>query len=81
MASSREDPLRVMGRRVKVPDPKPMFGFPIGPWHDYFAWWPVKTYDNRTIWFQWVKRRCIQANDWIDTRQEHWFQYSVYDHE
>ena len=31
---------------------RPMFGDPIGEWHQWFAWRPVFTYDRRLVWLR-----------------------------
>jgi hypothetical protein len=57
------------------PNPQPLFGFPMGPWHDHFAWWPVRTYDGRLVWLKWVRRRGIQKLQHLDGGDDQWFQY------
>ena len=58
-------------------DPIPMFGCPIGPWHDHFAWLPIRTYDRRLAWFCWVHRRCIQKHSYLTGGADFWWQYRL----
>lgn len=58
-------------------DPLPEFGLPVGPWHRWFAWRPVLTYDQRLVWFRSLSRRCIQKHNYLDGGAEFWFQYSL----
>lgn len=58
-------------------DPAPRFGFPIGDWHNWFAWKPVQTYDNQFVWLKTVKRRCIQKHDYLFGGPDFWFQYKA----
>lgn len=39
------------------PRRSPLFTAPVGPWHDWFAWRPVRTHDQRLVWLRWVRRR------------------------
>jgi hypothetical protein len=55
----------------------PCFGAPVGPWHRWFAWRPVRTFDMRLVWLRWVGRRCIQKHDYITGGGDFWWQYSV----
>lgn len=32
---------------MSEPNPKMMFTDPVGPWHWWFAWHPVRTFDQR----------------------------------
>lgn len=61
-----------------MPDPNPqmMFGTPIGPWHDWFAWFPIQTYDQRFAWLRRVRRRCVQKHQYL-TGADRWWQYHV----
>ena len=62
--------------KMSDPDPRPAFGFPVGPWHDWFAWRPVRTYDNRFCWFLTIRRRRIQRHDYLaGPGQDAWWQY------
>lgn len=57
------------------PNPIPLFGSPVGPWHDHFAWWPVRTYDGRLAWLRWVRRRSIQKHYYLFGGSDRWWQY------
>lgn len=59
------------------PDPKMAFCFPIGPWHDWFAWHPVRTYDRRLVWFRWCRRRAMQTNLHLHGPLHFWWQHHV----
>lgn len=26
-------------------------------WHDWFAWWPVRTLGNTCVWLEWCRRK------------------------
>lgn len=54
---------------------KPTFGDPIGPWHRWFAWFPIKTYDRRRVFLHYVERRCIQRHAYLSGGPDFWFQY------
>lgn len=56
---------------------RPMFGDPIGEWHQWFAWRPVFTYDRRLVWLRRVLRRCIQKHLWLRGGPEFWWQYAA----
>lgn len=47
-------------------EPAFMFMDPIGPWHDWFAWRPVRTYDERWVWLRTVRRRRFQTKAYLD---------------
>lgn len=50
------------------PNPPMMFSEPIGPWHNHFAWFPVRTYDGQFVWLQEVRRRpcaLYSNNSWF----------------
>jgi len=53
----------------------PLFGEPIGPWHKWFAWRPVRTYDGRIVWGRYVLRRRIQKKLHLHRGLEQWWQY------
>lgn len=58
------------------PNPKPIFGDPIGPWHWWFAWKPIRTYDARIAFLRWVRRRCIQKHAYLPGGgPDQWWQY------
>lgn len=51
------------------PNPQPFFGDAVGPWHDHFAWLPIRTYEQQLVWLRWVRRRSVRGGTAI------WFQY------
>jgi hypothetical protein len=57
------------------PNPLPLFGNPVGPWHDHFAWWPLHTYDDRFVWLRWVRRRRIQLHHYLPGAGGAWWQH------
>ena len=58
--------------------PVPRFGFPIGPWRRWFAWWPVQTFDGVWRWLKPVVRRRIQKHDHLPYGgTEEWWQYAL----
>ena len=59
------------------PNPKMMFGDPIGPWHDWFAWFPIRTFDQRFAWLRKVRRRCIQKHQYLHGGADFWWQYHI----
>jgi hypothetical protein len=57
---------------------QPLFGNPIGPWHDWYAWRPVQTYDQRWVWLRKVRRRCIQKHEYLTGGgADFWWQYDI----
>jgi len=60
---------------MKIPDL--IFGSPIGPWHKWFAWRPVFTYDRRFVWMKTVWRQAIQKHDYLDGGRDFWFRFSI----
>jgi hypothetical protein len=56
---------------------KPRFGDTIGPWHRAFAWWPVRTYDQRLAWMRFIWRRCIQKHEYLYGGGDFWWQRSI----
>lgn len=58
-------------------EPRPMFGDPIGPWHPWFAWLPVRSYDHRLAWMRFVSRRRIQLHHYLTGGPDQWWQYSI----
>lgn len=58
-------------------DPAPSFGFPIGPWHRWFAWRPTQTVDRGWRWLRPVWRRRFQTHDFLPTATHQWFLTSV----
>ncbi|MER9912841.1 hypothetical protein NKJ71_19635 [Mesorhizobium sp. M0050] len=62
------------------PNPTPFFGDAIGPWHDHFAWLPIRTYDQRLVWLKWCRRREVMKLylfEGVGTGTEIWFQYHI----
>ncbi|MGV2049293.1 hypothetical protein ACQZ48_04340 [Agrobacterium sp. 22-209-1] len=59
----------------REPNPQMMFGDPVSGWHDHFAWFPVRTYDQRLVWLRWVRRRCIQKHQYLYGGPDFWWQY------
>lgn len=59
------------------PNPKMMFGDPIGPWHDWFAWFPIRTYDQRFAWFRWVRRQSVQKHQYLTGGADFWWRYHI----
>ncbi|QIG76661.1 hypothetical protein EVC28_037 [Rhizobium phage RHph_I1_23] len=57
------------------PNPQMMFGEPVGPWHDWFAWFPIRTYDQRLVWLRWVRRRSILKHWYLHGGPDFWWQY------
>jgi len=62
---------------MKISDPthKPLFGAPVSPWHWWFAWYPVKTWDGRYCWLVPVMRRRIQKHNYLDGGPNDWMEY------
>lgn len=54
---------------------KPLGGHAIGPWHNYFAWTPVRTYDYRIFWLRMIRRRRLQKNLTLPGPPVQWWQY------
>jgi hypothetical protein len=52
-----------------------MFGDPVAPWHRWFAWWPVDTFDRGWRWLCVVERRRIQKHWHLDGPDARWWQY------
>jgi hypothetical protein len=57
--------------------PSSQFGDVIAPWHKWFAWKPVKTWDHRTVWLRNILRRPIQFKSNLDGPcvKGWWWQY------
>jgi hypothetical protein len=57
-------------------DARPQFGFPVAPWHLWFAWRPVRTFDGRWVWLRTVRRRLIQKHDYLPQGgPDSWWQF------
>jgi len=61
--------------KIDQPAHKPMFGKPVAPWHWWFAWRPVFTWDNRLVWLVPVKRRRIQKHSYLSGLDLGWMEY------
>lgn len=57
------------------PNPKMIFADAVGPWHDWFAWFPVRTYDQRFVWLRKCRRRAMQKHQYLYGGPDLWFQY------
>ena len=55
----------------------PEFGFPIGPWFEWFAWHPVKTTDRGWRWLRPVWRRRWQTKRHLSGPTFQWFTEQV----
>lgn len=49
----------------------------IGSWHRWFAWYPVRTYDQRIVWFRIIWRACFQKPAYLSGLPDMWFVYSI----
>lgn len=50
----------------------PMFGFPISPWDQRYAWLPTPTVDRGWIWFKPFWRRRCQLRNYLPGVGEWW---------
>ena len=56
--------------------PSPLFGEPLSPWHWWFAWRPVQTWDHRWVWLRRIQRRFIQKHEYLSHGgNDWWWQY------
>ena len=55
----------------------PMFADPIGPWHVWFAWRPIRTTDGRLMWLRRVLRRRCQMHDYLPGPLDQFWQYAA----
>lgn len=56
----------------------PAFGDFVGPWFEWFAWRPIKTYNGRTAWLRKVWKRRVQAHDYLSgPNQGSWWWYCL----
>lgn len=57
----------------------PMFGTPIGPWHEWFAWKPVRSFDGRFLFLQKIMRRRCQLHEYLDQSagSRTWWQFAT----
>ncbi len=58
---------------------KPAFGELVGSWHRWFAWLPVRTYDQRLVWLRPVWRRSVFKHQFLHGGGDWWFWYSLDD--
>ena len=56
---------------------EPLFGSPISPWHRWFAWRPVRTYDRGWRWLVPLWRRRYQTKLNLPGPTDRWFGYYV----
>lgn len=56
---------------------EPRFGHPIGPWHRWFAWRPVRTVDQGLVWMRTVSRRRYQSLPNLPGATYDWFHHAV----
>ena len=56
-------------------NPAAYFFEPIGRWHDWFAWFPIRTYDNRLVWLERVRRRRLQKHWYLHGGPDQIWQY------
>lgn len=56
-------------------EPVPLFGDPVGPWHRWFAWCPVDTFDGGYRWLSVVWRRRIEKHHYLPGGVDRWWQY------
>lgn len=52
----------------------PLFGDPIGPWFQAFAWLPTHTYDRGWRWLCLIWKRPIQKHYYLDGGADFWWQ-------
>lgn len=46
------------------------------PFHRWFAWRPVRTWDGKFVWLRSTWRRLIQKYDHLDGGLDFWWQYA-----
>lgn len=68
-----------MSARQTEPNPRHVFFDAVGPWHDWFAWYPIRTYDYRLCWMRFVRRRRLQKHYWLHGGPDHAWQYHCED--
>jgi len=51
------------------------FASPVSLWHKWFAWFPVRTWDNRLIWLKQVERRMLAKHSHLSGPSSEWFEY------
>lgn len=57
----------------------PQFGEPSGPWCWWFAWFPVRTVDDRFAWLRTILRRRYHTSAHLDGPQLRWWIYARVD--
>jgi hypothetical protein len=57
--------------------PRPLFGTPIGDWHRWFAWKPVRTWDHRLVWLRMVRRQSVQLKFYLHGGPDWWWRYDI----
>lgn len=57
----------------------PAFGRAIAPWHHWFAWYPVPTWDGRWSWLRTLHRRWVQKHDYLTGGPLGWWEYERHD--
>ena len=60
---------------VNPPKHRPMFSQYASPWHKWFAWRPVTTWDGRLVWLKVVYRRRIFPSLLIEGCADPWMEY------
>jgi len=60
---------------MKNREHKYLFANPIGQWHWWFAWLPVKTWDGRWVWLKKIQRRLMQTKDFDFFPSDQFFEY------
>ena len=61
--------------KFSTPNHRPLFGTPIAPWHWWFSWHPVGTWDGRIVWLVPVMRRRIQKHSYLTGPDFNWWEY------
>lgn len=69
--------VRVPWMRSRIKMLIPMFGDWIGPWRTWFAWRPVRTYDDVTVWFSRAERRLVQKHEHLVGGRSKWWIYRL----
>jgi hypothetical protein len=54
----------------------PLFGDPIGPWRPWFAWFPVRTFDDEWVWLRRILRKRYQKKVHLPGALTHWWEYA-----
>lgn len=56
---------------------EPLWGDAIGPYHRWFAWRPVETWNCGWRWLRFVYRRRCQTKPYLDGPMLQWWQYML----